>query len=663
MKLGPTQRWTGGMAVGIGVAVACTRIAPPPVPIAPANACPDHPCGAYVEEGGVACKDGVCIDPSPAPPAHLVLLVAVPVDAQSAPGLTFAIPLSDVALDAGPTFLPTALNFGRYLVTPSIILAVQGDTSLGTGITSLPVHVTYRPLWPAGSALPTVPPDSGLPLVDAVGVGLALYPVEVDAVPARNGILAGPSGGPDMAFATYVQAGVVYERTLAPDPPFDRTFPPDVNRLEFSPRQPPEAYMDDEHGPDNTNKTELTTTVPTFDLSRADGLPIDGWTAYLRDATTKRPISPVKPLSGTATPDGGLLLPTSHHPPPVGNSAADALTNAELVMAPPAGATMPTAIFPAVAVLPRAETYAFVPHPVTVQGSVAWSDGNPVSADIVFEATGVYAVPRSPVADPGDAGGSGEGGDAAEGADAGATLPLQTQGFEYAAHASAQPDLATGTSTYSILLPRGEYRVAVRPVDGTPPLVDGSPLSHAMRVLERFDTGQSGDPIAGPDVTIKPAPIVSGAALVADGRPLAGATVEALPIHCARSTRNDGGPPPQDSPACMPRYAQTVTADSDGSFALALDPGEYVARVEPAEGTRLPWVAQVVSVPASGALTFRVPAPVHREAQLFGQDGIAVANAIVRMFAVPADGPAVELGRAITDATGRFDMYIDPGAQ
>ena len=666
MKRGPLRRRARLVAVGLGIAVACAPIVQPSSSIAPSNVCPDHPCGAYEQEAGAACKEGVCIDPAPAPPTHLVLLVAVPTDAYTAPGLTFAVSLPEVAADAGPTFLSSRLNLGRYLVTPQNIRDLGGDTGngkLGSVDTALPVHVTYRPLWPPGSASPAVRPDAGPPLVDAVAVGLALYPVEVDAVRARNGTFPGPSGGPDVAFAAYVQAGVTYERTLAPDPPFDQTFPPDIDRVEFSPGEMQESQLDDEHGPDITTKTELTPTIPTFDLSRADGLPLDGWTAYLRDATTKRPISPIKPLSGTATPDGGLPLPTSHHPQPIGHSAPDALTNAELVMAPAPGETMPTAVFPAVAVLPRAETYAFVPRPVTVQGSVAFSDQNPLSADVVFEATGIYAVPPMFTTDPNDAGAMADSGDAAESGDAGAAFPLQTQGFEYVARASAQPDPSLGASTYSIALPRGEYRVSVRPLDGAQSLADGAPPSHGMKVLERFNTGQTDDPIVGPDLSITVAPIVSGVALVADGRPLAGATVEALPIHCARSMRNDGGAPAPDSPDCMPRYAQTMTADSDGSFTLALDPGDYVIRVEPADGTRLPWVAQEVSVPTSGPLAFRVPAPVHQALQLFGQDGIAVANAIVRLFTMPPSGPAIELGRAVTDATGHFDMYIDPAAQ
>ncbi|MGA7122512.1 MAG: hypothetical protein WBY94_20595 [Polyangiaceae bacterium] len=651
-----TRRRARLVAFGIGAAVACTPTAPPNPSTVPRNVCPDYPCAAYAQDGGAACTAGACVDTAPVPTSsRLVLLVAVPTDAHVAPGVTFALS-PDQASSAGVTVLQASLNSGRYLVTPTTISDLQTNTGVTLTDTSLPVHVTYRPLWPPGSPSPTPDPDAAAPLTDAVNVGLALYPIEADAVPA-SGFLSGPFGSPDVGFTTFVQASVDYERTLTPDPPWDQTFPPDVSRVAFVAGTVTEGQLEDEYAPDLTRKTEdLTATIPTFDLSRADGKSLDGWTAYLRDATTKRPISPIKPLSGASTPDGGLVLPTSHHPHP-----PDALSNAELVMAPGAGQSLPTAAFPAVAVLPRAETYPFVPNPVTVQGSIEGADGKPVPADVVFEATGIYALAPAAAAAEVDAGPPTDGGPPA-GIDAGLRYPLQTQGFEYAAHASAQPD--GGASVYSIVLPRGEYRTSVRPLDVPSSGADSGPRSHAVAVVEPFDTGQSDeDPIQGPSIALPVAPIVTGTAVIADGRPLCGASVEALPVHCARSMNGEAGSPLPDTPSCMPRYAVGQTASSDGSFALALDPGEYLVRVEPVDGTSLPWVTQAVSVPASAPIVVRIPAPVRRGLQLFGQDGVAITNALVRMFTMPPSGPAIELGRAVTDASGRFEMYIDPAAE
>ena len=644
------------VAFGVGSAVACTPIAQPAPSTVPRNACPEYPCAAYAQDAGAACAAGACVDTAPPPPSsRLVLLVAVPTDAHVAPGVTFALS-ADQASNAGVTVLQASLNSGRYLVTPTTIADLQTNTGVTLTDTSLPVHVTYRPLWPQGSPSPTPGPDAGAPLTDAVGLGLALYPIEAEAVPA-SGFLSGPFGSPDVGFTTYVQASVDYERTLTPDPPWDQTFPPDVSRVAFVAGTVTEGQLQDEYAPDLTRKTEaLTATIPTFDLSRADGQTLDGWTAYLRDATTKRPISPIKPLSGTSTPDGGLVLPTSHHPHP-----QDALTNAELVMAPGAGQSLATAAFPAVAILPRAEKYPFVPDPVTVQGSIESADGNAVVADVVFEATGIYALAPAAAAAQEDAGAPTEGGPEA-GAEAGVQFPLQTQGFEYAARTRAQPD--GGASTYTIDLPRGVYRISVRPPDDVSSSgVDAGPRSQAVAVVEAFDTGQSTDPIQGPPVALQLAPITAGTAVIADGRPLCGATVEALPVHCARPTGGEAGSPLPDTAACMPRYAAGQTSTPDGSFVLALDPGEYLLRVEPVDGTSLPWVTQAVSVPTSAPIFVRIPAPVRRGLQLFGQDGVAITNALVRMFTIRPSGPAIELGRAVTDASGRFEMYIDPAAE
>jgi hypothetical protein len=112
----------------------------------------------------------------------------------------------------------------------------------------------------------------------------------------------------------------------------------------------------------------------------------------------------------------------------------------------------------------------------------------------------------------------------------------------------------------------------------------------------------------------------------------------------------------------MPRAAETTTIEH-GSFALGLDPGDYVLRVEPADGTRLPWVSQSVTVSGSVGVTFKIPAPVHQQLQLADAPGNVIANGLVHVFAIPASGPAVELARAITDANGRFDLYLDPAVR
>jgi hypothetical protein len=125
----------------------------------------------------------------------------------------------------------------------------------------------------------------------------------------------------------------------------------------------------------------------------------------------------------------------------------------------------------------------------------------------------------------------------------------------------------------------------------------------------------------------------------------------------------------------LPRYAQALT-QSDGTFSVALDPGTYRLRVSPAQGSRLPWVTETITVgPASKTLPpIAIPAPVQLSMTL--QDstgnpatntpGNPVSSALVRVFTQPSfsagASPPIELGQAITDAAGDFDVYLAPPA-
>jgi hypothetical protein len=248
-------------------------------------------------------------------------------------------------------------------------------------------------------------------------------------------------------------------------------------------------------------------------------------------------------------------------------------------------------------------------------------------------------------------------------------------------------------------------------------------LGYALKVIENppvvIDPQLPAPPL---DVVVSQQTVVSGQAMVSDGRALSEAQVEAFPLGCTQ-----GGAPP----ACVPRWAmsQRCAADAtgqvscsapgeptagNGSFSLALDPGAYVLRVRPREGTRLPWFTQPIVVgpssveafdgstegiesltgapldgsglPESSAppatstslMTIWVPAPVYAGLTLLDIQGNPIVNAVVRAFRVPTPRSAssggtgvptqgvieqaVEVGRAMTDATGHYDMYLAPPA-
>lgn len=585
------------VVAAIAVAFACGPIDPPPPPAAPSNDCPAHLCDAYRQSGAapVCGANGACLVTAQ---INGVLVVSLPTDAYFAPGRTFAVPFADL-LKFTPTptcSLPGCAKLpdradvsGVYIVSPDV--AVKSHFNVGNAqggpiegkFAALPVHVTYRPV-------------SGLPL----------SPVDADVALDVTGD-PGPAAGPNFGFITYLQAGK-YERTVMPDAPFDRAFPPDVGVVEIAGgRASAEA---DSIALDVTRETGEGPTYPTFDITRVQGL--DGWSAWLRDATSKRRISNVASLSGTQT--RGVQLATNHHPP-----NGEALTNAELVIHPPQGTAVPSGVFAPIGnILPRAEAFPSLPVPATVRGSIRSAvDGAAVAADVIFEAIGVFQ------------------------SDARGGFALNTTNFEWTARTSADID-ESGAATYQVLLPRGQFRAIVRPRD------DAS----AVTIVEPIVIDVGGDP-GRRDLVVQPRLEVTGSAVVTDGRPLAGARVEALPAQCFRGS----------SPWCLPRAPRTpVTTALDGTFALKLDPGGYVVRVIPAAGTRFPWVVRTTFVGASGATLapMVVPAPVPAGLRLVDAKENPIVRAVVRVFAKPPGAPPVEVGSAVTDATGAYEMYLAP---
>jgi hypothetical protein len=619
--------------VGIGVGIACEPIVytAPPL-LAPINACPEHPCDAYRQPGDApSCNEGVCTVSTPT--TNLLMVIALATDSFLAPGRTYLTTLNggpsatsdtctgDCCLidcnssrapaadpDAGPTcVLDSVMTEGNqptYLVNQTDALQAGwylGDRNTTMQVnTTLPAQATFRRLYGQ---------DGGS---DALDLGLPVEPVQATNVPQpANGGPFGPNGSPQITFQTYLQPGC-YERTLQPFAPLSSAFPPEIK-----------PWPPDDVGPvagfDPTmEETGLTTgqkaILPQFDIRRAEGL--DGWTVYLRNTQTKRVFSNVVSLRGSRAPSVTLL--TNH----ATLDAPDALAGLELVLAPPAGQPQPTYVVPRVAqALPSLVVYPSLLTPVTVTGRIATPAGAPVPADVYFTATDI----TNPVT--------------------GQAFPPN---FEFTTAVSATRDPRTGASTYSTLLPQGHYRITARPTDS----------AHAVTAIS-WMVGGEGNLMTGVDVDVGPLVSVSGTARVADDRPLAEALVEVLPTACAPNAGSTSTP--DASPDCLPRNQQASTGD-DGSFQLAVDPGDYILRIEPRQGSRLPWKVEHRSVGPLGLSlgTVVIPAPISVGMVLQDTSNNAEVNALVRVFTDPTQKPgtAVELGQAITDANGRYELYI-----
>lgn len=613
------SREDGRIAAAIAVACcSCQSVAPPAGLAAPINACPAEDCTAYLStaDAPVACVAGACVVAHAA--QNLVMVISLAQDTGFAPGRTFAVSYDELRTtpavmtpagecDAGQcaALHDVGISAGQYLVLPS----VAQPFPLGVGwylgnpsLTGLPVQATYRLQWPV--------PGSTTATVDAESLGLPVPPVQ--AVTSFNPYVSGPPPGSQSAgsggiiYQAYLQAGV-YERIMTPTAPFDQAFPPDVQVLPVV----PEATVIVDKTPISLDSTVqevgLPATIPVFDITSLAG-PMDGWTAYLRD-NTGLTISNVAALHGTETPQ--VVLATAHA------GGGDALQNASLVIAPPPGGAMPTFV-PIGNDLPAIETYPPLPAPVTVIGKVMTTSGSPVPAQIVFEALAITVTTPQ-----------------------GTNVP-NTSNFEFAKIADATVDDASGAAGYSVVLPRGSYQVSVRPL---------TTESEVTIVTSVVVDGSSDRPV---DFTVDVQRTAQGTAIVADGRPLAGATIDLLPIGCIDGTK---GTPT----GCLPRPRQAPTAN-DGSFQLAVDPGKFFLRVKPADGSRLPWVVQPFAMAAGSTPIvippITVPAPTPVGLSLFDPGGNALINAVVRAFWLPNQGTAYELGNAITGVDGHYDMYL-----
>jgi hypothetical protein len=604
----------------LAAGAACNPIESPPSP--PVNSCPSNPCSAYVQSGPQpTCTSGVCLVTAAA--TGLVLVVELAETSGFAPGGTFAAPLDEfLAAQQRPiagcvpphcASLPSFVSVeGAYLIAPK---AATTDVSFPLGnpsYTALPAQATFRLLWPPTSGASGALAEAlGLPIepVQTVSIGPPLTPL-----PLR---FPGPGGGVSLGFSAFLQPGS-YEVVLRPTAPFDSVFGPEVTAVTIAPNGstvalPPscpsaaDAQLQCVEDFDITKETGQGATIPTFDIARADGL--DGWTTYLRDSSGTI-VSNVVALTGSAP---HVVLATDH----LATATDDALAGTALIIAPPLGAPYPTAIFAPIGnVLPATETYPTLPAPTVIGGSLSAEDGTPVGANVSFEALAIT-----------DENGI-----------------SNTSNFEFVAEAQALPSGPFGSSTYSIELPQGSYRVSVRPLDP----------SGQVTTLPLLVVGTQSNPAL--NVVVGSPRTVSGAARVADGRPLSDAEIDAQPVACTSG----------NSPACLPRQAIT-TAAADGSFRLALDPGRYLLSVHPADGTGLPWTSRPLSVGAADApailAPIAVPAPVAAGLKLLDPTGSPVAGAQVRFFSMSAGGLAVEVGRAVSGRDGNFEMYLQPLAQ
>jgi len=622
------------------LAVACVTVAPPPGSPAPRNTCSTNlDCAKYTQTGSAptCAPGGICN--TIVPVTEWTAVVTLSQDAAYAPGSTFAVSYSDLFGKYSVAACADACPPNQQCVQlPQLVTPVSPQNGQDAFDVEVTTGAATTANWNVGSASYTALPVTPV-LRPQAQAGLPLEPIQIsETLNTGADAVRGPGGGPGFEFSVAVPPGD-YEQTLMPFPPFDQAFPPDVRIIHLGSTPYDEQSVLFSCDPtlpgadprctkfDAISGPTGTPIYPNFELSRADAGPLDGWVAYLRDQTTLRPISNQVPLHGTDQP--GVQLLTSHHP-----ASGNAFDNAALVMQPPASSGLPTAIFQAVNLqLDAKETYPQLPPAVQITGKIVSqsSVGSPVPADVVFDTSstqsGLCRVPTGQTVPKFDASANGD--------------------LTFSQLVSA-PD-----GTFTVTLPQGSYRATVRPRGATA----------AVTVVPNFATvsidGSQNcvGPVVPKPIEVGPLQTVRGKAIVGDLRPLAAATIEAVPTGCA-------GPP--SDPTCLPRSGQTTTAD-DGSYAISLDPGVYLLRARPADGSALPWtIANLTVTSASVTPTpgpeIVVPAPFIGGLVLQDFNCNPIVEGLVRVYQTPATG-AFEVGEALTDSTGHYDMYLMPPAQ
>ncbi|MEO6572890.1 MAG: carboxypeptidase-like regulatory domain-containing protein [Polyangiaceae bacterium] len=583
--------------------------------VPPANACTTPGiagCTQYIGQKGATamCSNGACS--FNANPTYK-LVVSLPGDGRFAPGSSFALtstafPACHTNKGTDPKCLqlpPLGRGIGYYGALPSA--QVQVNWFLGSpqpamgSAPSIPVHTVFRPLVPGSSTVRAI--DGGLDMPSIFADPIAELPIFP--------LPPGPLGAAPIGFATPLPVGL-YERTIQPDPPFDTAFPPLISTKQISSDQFDSVVLGAEYPFDIPSAS--CSASQCFTVTPPTGKILDGWSVFLRDSTTKRPISTVTRL---ANGGGDVRLFTVLHPD---------LILVDLVVAPPpALAAVPTMVISTgtVGALAKSQIYPILPGPVVYSARVVSPDGSGVPSRVFLFSDKIdVCEPDCSTAAPGN------------------KLAFETQA------------VTDANGLFEVEVPPGTYQVATIPDQGT---------DLAISVVER-QVGQG--EARGGSIPVLPRASMKGTAVLTDGRPLAGAEVE------ARGTTQ-----PQSATGHFASLVRVghATTDANGFFAMPLDPGYYDVTVKPAAGTRFPWIVvpallvQPSTVPIDlRPLDFAIPVPSDESKTIL--DGspsqTPVRGALVRAYACRGQcDPSlktvdVEIGRAYTDQDGHYEMFL-----
>jgi hypothetical protein len=436
----------------------------------------------------------------------------------------------------------------------------------------------------------------------------------------------GPGGGAPIAWASYLppspvsptpsQSVLTYFSSVTPSPPYDRLIPPLIDSLV----QESEAYPYEPVAP---------SPLPL----KVTGVPGDatGWTVYLREPNFTPGLTCTSNLPGRIVSNKASIVDHSA----MLYTFVDDPSDDYVVISPPPGSAMPLSFAQALA--STAQGYPKVSPPVTVSGTVL-GGGTAVPATLHFIGTALYAVDADPCS---------------------TKLSLYLSYDVFVETSKDKP------GAFQVSLPQGQYDVVIDPDPSS-----GLAKTIVENVTYPATCGGSTQ-IQNADFTLLDLVPVSGSVHIADHRPLATAQVVLTPsaLFTAQLLSNDLGYGAAD----WPRPANTTTG-ADGSFTVQVDPdGTYDVTVRPVDGTSLPWIVNPGGAPViTSAITIAdlfVPAPTPLSLTIHDFYEDPIAQAVVQAYAFtdcptgspqPCTGVALQIGEALTDATGTFEMVLTP---
>jgi hypothetical protein len=596
----------------LSLAIACSPIVAQPLSGAPLNAgCPEeHGCDLYDvaadggAEAGATTPAGTTMPKAQCnegrcdfgrPAFDFWAVVSVPDSSYYAPGRTFVLTSNDLSAQPGAAAPGVTCRPPLCVQLPELVSA-EGKYRV-TAAASTAVGFPLA----EGTSIPVR--VAFVPLVEGLENEATTFGLPADALFTSSRVIRKAKERPEEV--SYVDAVSVgrYVRIAYPEPPFDAWFPPVLSQLSVSDTFLDDFVLGDPKTPLDDDKGDSRRATVT----RAEGL--DGWRVWLVDSVTDRRISSIHTLSGTTM---DVRLDTFGQSQ---TSSAALREGVEVIVAPPSswlgvpqlqsriinGQGLESLLVPP------------LPGPASIKGVVAVGEGaalTGIPSRLLFTSTRLRRADGTP--DP--------------------LLRFST---------TVSTD---NTGHFATVLPPGFYDVTIEPAEGTG-CAEGVGCA---KVKDSFDTSE----MLGKTFRPPPRTIAAGRVMLADGRPLAEADILAVPSDI-----------PVVGNAVKPRPARTRTAP-DGTFRFEVDQGQYDFIVDPQSGTGFPRVVQLRSFATGtadlGVIQVAPPARLSFTLRDPSLPGNPIVRAMVRIFALaPGRGPpTVEIGRAMTDETGKCEILL-----